>query len=165
MSRRHRRSHTVEGAGGGSEQWEYHIVEWFAEWYPRHHGIVAPLEERRELLNKFQGSKKLDPRLGHDVSWFSTNPRNGTVERVTLGSEDIVEAWNKAHDHPLRVAREQIARLVRLVARKRTSKPLIVVSGGTARNPGVKEQIKKACEAHNLPVLFTDEFKVSIQYE
>jgi len=57
----------------------------------------------------------------------------------------------------------QLSRLVTLVEGGRISKPLVVVSGGSARSPKARAGIQALCTQRNLDVLFTDKI-LSVNY-
>ncbi|KAK1757090.1 hypothetical protein QBC47DRAFT_378392 [Echria macrotheca] len=152
------------GAGGGSEQWEHHVNEWFMNaWY----GItntVAPPQYREDFLGRFRKQKGRKTELLQDIGVMYPLP-DGSPCRVTLTTEVITSAWVKALGRPLETARREIARFVSMVESGCVTSPLVVVSGGTARNPAVKSRMTTLCEQSGIPVVFTSDFADSIAYD
>lgn len=129
------------------------------------HFSAPPPERRKEVLSTFSKQKSRDKDMREEVTMVDVRPDDNTLWRITLTLENIEEAWQKGLSRPLETARCEITRLVTLVKRKQISKPLVVVSGGTARNPAVKSRMLDLCRESGVPVLFTDDFAVSITYE
>ncbi|KAK0746876.1 hypothetical protein B0T18DRAFT_466281 [Schizothecium vesticola] len=153
------------GAGGGSEQWEHHIDEWFKDtWYGMNHAW-PPSQHREDFLSRFRKQKCKRAELREDIIALYARPDDGATCRITLERKAIEDAWQKALSRPLKVARREVARLVSLVESGCVTSPLVVVSGGSARNPAVKSQMMTLCRQSGVHVVFTHDFDVSITYE
>jgi len=153
------------GAGGGSEQWEHHISEWFVDaWYGMDFSM-APPQHREDFLSRFRKQKGKKAELRVPISAIYARPDNGAPCRVTLGTEVIEANWRKALSRPLETAKREIARLVSMEKSGCVTTPVVVVSGGSARNPAVKSQMMALCKESGIPAVFTDDFDVSIAYE
>jgi hypothetical protein len=92
-------------------------------------------------------------------------PGDTRIWRATFTLEDINQAWEKGLNGPLRTARREISRLVDRLKQGLVSSPLVVVSGGTARNPAVKSSMLDLCNEKGIRLVFTDEFNVRIADE
>jgi hypothetical protein len=85
--------------------------------------------------------------------------------RLNMTLKGMEDAWKRGLRGPLRTAEREISRLVERMELGVVSRPLVVISGGTARNPAVKSRLVYLCEAKGVSVVFTDEFNVPIAYE
>jgi hypothetical protein len=103
--------------------------------------------------------------LRENITMTLTRPEDDAPWRGTLTREIIEDAWRKGLERPLDTARHEISRLVKMLEHERVSRPLVVVSGGTARNPAVKSRMMALCEEGGIPILFTDDFDIHITYE
>ena len=128
-------------------------------------GTCPPPEHREDFLSRFRRQSCKTAELRGDIIALYDRPYDGGICRITLERNDIEATWRKGLGRPLKVARREIARLVRLVERECVTAPLVVVSGGSARNPVVKSQMRKFCQQSGVPVVFTQDFDVSITYE
>jgi hypothetical protein len=128
-------------------------------------GSLAPPQYREKALSEFRVQKGREAELRKPITLNLTNPTDGFPCRLTMGLSAIEETWHKGLDRPLETVRRELARMVRMVERGLVTKPLVVVSGGTARNPAVKSRMLALCERSNVPVIFTDDFGMSIAYE
>ena len=150
------------GAGGGSEQWEHHIGQWVSDQYFRDNGFPAPPAELEQLLGVFRPQKARDAESRFEINIRLHKPDDIGVWRSTLTLNAIDQAWIEAIGEPLRTARCVISRLRKHVEQGVVSTPLVVVSGGTARNPAVKSYMTALCDTKRVPVVFTDDFDVTI---
>ncbi|KAK4235727.1 hypothetical protein C8A03DRAFT_36422 [Achaetomium macrosporum] len=153
------------GAGGGSEQWEHHVDEFVSDQYFQQTGVPPPPHERQHFLSEFQKQKGKQTDLRKAISVSFTLPDYAGTWRATLTLEDISQAWEKGLRGPLRTAKREISRLAEKMRQGMVSKPLVVVSGGTVRNPAVKSHMLALCNAKDIPVVFTDEFDVRITFD
>ncbi|KAK0612270.1 hypothetical protein B0T14DRAFT_440845, partial [Immersiella caudata] len=92
-------------------------------------------------------------------------PETGSTWRLSMKLEDIENTWHMALERPLETVRRELRCLARMVQSGYVTKPLVVVSGGTARNPAVKSRMAALCQKHNVPLAFTDDFYVGISYK
>ncbi len=150
------------GAGGGSEQWEHHIGQWVSDQYFREHGVPAPPAELEQLLGVFRPQKAWNTESRRAINIRLHKPDDFGVWRSTLTPEVMSQTWRESMNEPLRTARRVILRLRNQVEQGVVSNPLVVVSGGTARNPEVKSYMTTLCNTRGVPVVFTDDFDVTI---
>ncbi len=136
---------------------------WFSRVWRSENLTDPPADCCEELLLKFRRQKGWETDLRESIVLCFTRPPDGTPWRVTLTLETIEDAWRHGIDRPLRVAAREVARLVRVVDAERVSNPVVIVSGGTARNPAVKSRMEEICEQHGVPVVFTDDFLSILQ--
>ncbi|KAH6839516.1 hypothetical protein B0I37DRAFT_386622 [Chaetomium sp. MPI-CAGE-AT-0009] len=153
------------GAGGGSEQWEYHIVEWLSSRYSQDTNIPVPAYELEDFLTRFRGQKNKRAASRRPIITSFPLPDGSGSWRATMSVEEIEDAWKRGLSGPLRTAKREISRLVEKMKVGVVSRPLVVVSGGTARNPGVKSHIISLCQAKGVSMVFTDGFNVPIAYD
>lgn len=71
--------------------------------------------------------------------------------------EEITRAWEEGLSGPLRTARHTISHLLDNMEQRVVSRPLVIVTGGTARNHAVKSHMAALCREGGVPVVFTDE--------
>jgi hypothetical protein len=134
-------------------------------WYGMNDAF-APLEHREDFLSRFRKQKCVKEELRQPICAIYPQPGiDAPPCRITLGPEGIEIAWRRALERPLVVARREIARLVGMVESRCVTSPLVVVSGGSARNPAVKSRMAALCGQSGVPVVFTDDFDVRITYE
>jgi hypothetical protein len=150
------------GAGGGSEQWEHHIAQWFGDQYFQDARVPAPPYELEQFLVWFRPQKRRNRESQKAISISLPMPDDTGVWRATLTPEGMHQAWEQGLNGPLRTARRMISRLLDNVEQGMVSRPLVVVSGGTARNPDVKSYMTTLCRANRVPVVFTADFDVPI---
>ncbi|KAK3296446.1 uncharacterized protein B0H64DRAFT_398279 [Chaetomium fimeti] len=153
------------GAGGGSEQWEYHIVQWFSDRFSQDTKVPVPPNELEDFLTRFRSQKNKRAASRRPITTNFPMPNSIDTWRATLTVEEIEHAWKRGLRGPLRTAEREISRLVERTKLGVVSQPLVVVSGGTARNPAVKSRITSLCDAKGVSVVFTDEFNVRIAYD
>ncbi|KAK3899622.1 hypothetical protein C8A05DRAFT_17963 [Staphylotrichum tortipilum] len=153
---------TPFGAGGGSEQWEHHIGQWFSHQYFEDTGVPAPPDELELFLRRFRPQKGKRTESRKVIRIILSLPDDSGTWRSTLTMEEINRAWRKGLSGPLRTARRAISHLLHNMEQEVVSRPLVVVSGGTARNPAVKSYMAVLCHAEGVPVVFTDELDVRI---
>ncbi len=89
-------------------------------------------------------------------------PNDAGIWQATLTRDAIDQAWKKGISETLRTARYEILRLLKYAKQGLVSSPLVVVSGGTARNPAVKSYLTTLCDTAEVSVLFTNDFDVPI---
>jgi len=78
---------------------------------------------------------------------------------MTLARHEIVRAYKKGLRRPLEVFLEEVTRTNRFVKKSSLEGPcLVVISGGSARNPYTKMMIISICAYYGLQVKFTNEF-------
>jgi len=99
------------------------------------------------------------------VTLIFNRPTDGNPWRATLTLEDIEDAWQKGLKRPLKTAKREIPRLVNMLEEGHVRMPLVVVSGGTARNPAVKARMLALCQENGIPIVFTDDFNIRISDE
>lgn len=124
-----------------------------------------PPQAREDFLSRFRKQKCKRAELREDIIALYARPHDGTICRITLERKDIEATWRKALSRPLKVARQEIVRLVSLVESGCVTSPLVVVSGGSARNPDVKLRMKTLCRQSGVHVVFTHDFEASITHE
>jgi tRNA A37 threonylcarbamoyltransferase TsaD len=107
----------------------------------------------------------MEAALREKITVTFTRPEDDAPWRGTLTQDIIEDAWRKGLERPLETAKHEISRLVKMVRHERVSKPLVVVSGGTARNPAVKSRMKALCDESGVAILFTDDFAIRITNE
>jgi hypothetical protein len=107
----------------------------------------------------------MEAALREKITVTFTRPEDDAPWRGTLTQDIIEDAWRKGLERPLETAKHEISRLAKMVRHERVSKPLVVVSGGTARNPAVKSRMKALCDESGVAILFTDDFAIRITNE
>lgn len=152
------------GAAGGSDAWEHHISQWFFNQYLQDNGVPAPLSECESFLSRFRPQKRKEADSRKAISIKLPPPDDDGVWQATLTEGDINRAWEQGLSGPLRTAERELSRLVEKLNQGAVSNPLVVVSGGTARNPTVESFMRAQCSAKNIPVVFTDEFDFPITH-
>jgi hypothetical protein len=125
-------------------------------------GFCAPPSELEHFLLRFRPQKGRKTESRKAININLPMPDDTGVWRATLTTEIINQAWEQGLNGPLRTAELMISRLLENVAQGNVSQPLVVVSGGTARNPAVKSYMTTLCRANKVPVVFTDEFDVRV---
>src|SRR5690349_13090553 len=112
----------LAGAGGGSEQWEHHIGQWFSQQYFDDTGVHVPPDELEHFLRRFrpQKGKKTESRKVIRISL--PLPDDSSSWRSTLTVEEINRAWRKGLSGPLRTARRAISRLLDSLEQKVVSR-------------------------------------------
>jgi hypothetical protein len=153
------------GAGGGSEQWEHHIGKYFDAVWKSQHIPAPPAEHRKNLLSTFRKQKGREVERREALTMAGTHADDRSIWRITLTLDSIEDAWQKGLNRPLKTARREIELFARMVDSGVVTNPLVVVSGGTARNPAVKSRMLALCKENGVPVLFTDDFEQRITYE
>ncbi|EAQ88792.1 hypothetical protein CHGG_05411 [Chaetomium globosum CBS 148.51] len=110
-----------------------------------------------------QKSKRVASRrpIGMNVS----RPDGSGTWRLNMSLTDMEDAWRRGLHGPLRTAGREISRLVERMKLGIVERPLVVISGGTARNPAVKSRLLSLCEVKGLSTVFTDQFNVPIAYD
>lgn len=153
------------GAGGGLEQWEHHVKQWFSRIWLEQNCEFIPPDALDDLLSRFRKQKGREAAGRENITIMHCGRGNNSAWRCTLTLEDIEQAWRQGLERPLETARREIQRLVKMVRHERVSNPLVVVSGGTARNPAVRSRMTTLCDEVGIPIIFTDDFDVRITYE
>ncbi|KAK2011820.1 hypothetical protein LZ32DRAFT_606077 [Colletotrichum eremochloae] len=141
------------GAGGGSEQWSYHIGKKFANHFRFMKRRPITPEEWKVFIDQFDSCK---PRINPN----SSNGRLliGGWGDVTLNSDDIKKYFEQSHGNVLEKARKMIAK----VSKINGVTPYVIVSGGTAKHKTVQERLRIMCKDHDIDEpQFTNEWSIS----
>ncbi len=121
-----------------------------------------PPDELEHVLKEFRRQKRKNTAERTAITCRLDKPGDMGIWKSTLTLNAINQAWRKGNSEPLRTAERELSCLLESVEQKLVSKPLVVVSGGTARNPAVKSHMANLCFMRGLPVVFTDDFDVTI---
>lgn len=148
---RHRASDDVQGKGGGSELWSYYVCQHFADVFRQRTGRLPSPSESEDMLRSFHRNKdKLGPHR-------SNGPLSPDGHRdIKLREEDINDCFERGVREVLDEARRQIEVVSRMQGPD--LKPVVIVSGGTARHPCVKARLEDMCDASGIEsIIFVDE--------
>ncbi len=121
-----------------------------------------PPDELEHVLKQFRRQKTRNTAERTAITCRLDKPGDMGIWKSTLTLNAINQAWREGISEPLRTAERVISRLLRSVEQGVVSMPLVVVSGGTARNPAVKSHMTTLCFSRGLPVVFTDDFDVPL---
>ncbi|KAK1975630.1 hypothetical protein LZ30DRAFT_343634 [Colletotrichum cereale] len=140
------------GAGGGSEQWSYHVGEKFANLVSTLRRRRLTSEEWKMFTDQFNSCK---PRIGPSNS-------DGRLKiggwDMTLDSTFINNSFELAHRNVLEKAKDLIAEVSQL----RVATPYVIVSGGTAKHKTVQDRLRTICKDHGLhEPLFSNEWSIA----
>ncbi|KAF6835285.1 hypothetical protein CPLU01_04365 [Colletotrichum plurivorum] len=145
------RIHDAFGKGGGSELWSYYVCQHFANVFRQRTGRLPNPSESEDMLRSFNPNKD---RLGPHRSNGPLSP-DGHRD-IKLLEEDI----NDCFERGLREVLEEARRQIEVVSRMQGPdlKPMVIVSGGTARHSCVKARLKDMCNASGIErIIFVDE--------
>jgi hypothetical protein len=115
-------------------------------------------------LTRFRRQKGLKTENRREISLLLPVKNRQEPLNVNLSLEIMQESWEKGMIYPLQCVQEQLDRLAQMASLGHLSKPLVVVSGGTSRNPAVKSRLEALCAQRNLPVKFTQDLGIAIAY-
>ncbi|KAK8102335.1 hypothetical protein PG984_015481 [Apiospora sp. TS-2023a] len=150
---------TAKGAGGGSEQWEHSIVQTAVQMLEEDRGRRLTSSVKTKIFDDFNKNKRnLGPACTRKWYSFEGLDENRDPITVPFSPETIERHFNAAMKGPLDLARERIEELrgVKVIT------PRVVVSGGTSRHEGLKEQLRQMCRENQIaPPLFTDEWNMN----
>ncbi|KAK8109655.1 hypothetical protein PG999_007792 [Apiospora kogelbergensis] len=140
-----------------SEQWEHNIAEVAVRILEQERGRRLCVKGKRQIYDDFNKQKRCTgPSYGGKPCWLEGVDENRQALSVCIKSQMIEEQFDAAMKLPLQLARERIEELAAI---KDTSKPRVVVSGGTAKHAGLKDKLRQMCEENNIePPLFTDQW-------
>lgn len=149
------------GAGGGSEQWEYSIVQTAVQMLQEDRGRRLTSSVKRKIFDDFNNSKRnLGPACTRKWYTFEGLDENRDAITVPFSPDTIERHFNAAMKRPLDLARERIEELKRV----KDITPRVVVSGGTSRHEGLKDKLRRMCRENQIaPPLFTDEWNMNYE--
>ena len=127
--------------------------------------IPIPPHELDGILMVFRGQKSKRAASRRPIGMNVSRPDGSGTWRLNMSLTDMEDAWRRGLRGPLRTAGREISRLVERMKLGIVERPLVVISGGTARNPAVKSCLLSLCEVKGLSTVFTDQFNVPIAYE
>lgn len=139
---------------------------WFStQWYDQTQTPAPPMY-LEEFLSKFRPQKEHESDSRKAITMICAQPDDSSCFLLTLDRETMHHTWRKGIERPLTVAAREMARLAEMAKTDsdRVPKPVVVVSGGTARSPAVKSYMKDLEKEHKIPVVFTDNL-VGLSYE
>ncbi|KAK7972624.1 hypothetical protein PG988_006758 [Apiospora saccharicola] len=150
---------TAKGAGGGSEQWEYSIVQTAVQMLEEDRGRRLTSSVKTKIFDDFNKNKRnLGPACTRKWYIFEGLDENRDAITVPFSPETIERHFNAAMKGPLDLARERIEELRGV----KDITPRVVVSGGTSRHEGLKEKLRQMCRENDIaPPLFTDEWNMN----
>ncbi|KZL72383.1 hypothetical protein CT0861_03491 [Colletotrichum tofieldiae] len=139
-------------AGGGSEQWSYHVGEQFAKIFSLMRGRSMTSEEWKTFTDQFDNCK---PSLGPGTC-------DGRLKvggwDMTLPSAYIDDCFERSHTHVFQKANEYI----KLVSEIHGATPYVIVSGGTAKHKTVQSRLRNMCKEHGIKEpLFSNEWSIT----
>ncbi|OHE94800.1 hypothetical protein CORC01_09907 [Colletotrichum orchidophilum] len=139
------------GAGGGSEQWSYHVGEHFVKlWHRQKKRKPSPQEVNRFMGHFNQLKASLGP--GGDYDRLDTS-----IVGLELDPADINECFEISHKNGMEEAKRQI----KTVSIIENAEPFVIVSGGTAEHRVVRDRLRSFCDSCNLPAPgFTGEWSL-----
>ncbi|KAI1859979.1 hypothetical protein JX265_009180 [Neoarthrinium moseri] len=153
-----------DGAGGGSELWEYLVVKMSLDYLWSEYGLKISAPIRQKLLDTFNvekgGCGPEFPGQGFDCC---VKDQDGTMRNVTLDEPLVTACFDEAMKFPLALATSRIEAATELLASqtkdnssanmegpRSVRKPRIILAGGTARHDGLRTRIKAICQRNNL---------------
>ncbi|KAJ1325671.1 hypothetical protein MN608_08865 [Microdochium nivale] len=136
-----------KGEGGGSEHWEYYMIEACkAIWRQGGHKLALNADDLRQISDRINSEKQyaIGPSYNKDlrISFQKEDDKSYTIK---LSHETIKACFDKAFQRPLNAAQKQIEHM------ETEGGGLVVVSGGSSRHRDVRESIKELCKTIGLP--------------
>ncbi|KAK2049971.1 hypothetical protein LZ31DRAFT_627269 [Colletotrichum somersetense] len=140
------------GAGGGSEEWSYHVGGEFARRFRQQRRRSMRPEEWKAFTDQFDSCK----------SRINPNNSNGRLNMagwdITLDSAFISRSFELSHQNVLEKAKEYI----KIVSQIRGVTPYVIVSGGTANHKTVQDRLQSMCKDHGIgEPSFTNKWSIS----
>ncbi|RYP33739.1 hypothetical protein DL767_004606 [Monosporascus sp. MG133] len=132
------------GAGGGSELWEYNVLQKAIEFVEIHQGRPGAMSNKhkqrlRDDFDREKGRQALEESKGFR---FEAEGLDGKLLTITLGAEIVTSCFNEALKRPLEKVEEQLQHLAAMGEKE----PHVVVTGGTARHRGLRARLIELCE-------------------
>ncbi|KAH9896363.1 hypothetical protein F4778DRAFT_783636 [Xylariomycetidae sp. FL2044] len=149
-----------EGAGGGSEHWEYLVGKEAERMLETIRGQRISAQTKQSILDQFNRDKvELGPGCGQ--SFYFRLWEDGKPTLLEVSSERVQTLFGEALRRPLNLAEQKIAQ----VAKMPSIKARVVVSGGSARHEALQNRLKDICKANGVqPPVFTDALS-SLNYD
>ncbi|KAI0123474.1 hypothetical protein BJ170DRAFT_109899 [Xylariales sp. AK1849] len=167
-----------DGAGGGSELWEYLAAERSLEFAQHVYDLAPSALIRQNVLDSFNGAKGgCGPGFPGEDFDCTVKDQYGRRCNIFLDEADITACFNEAMKLPLDLAAARIEEVTRLLTSQKQApstattrgpkpvgKPRVILAGGTARHEGLRRKVEAVCQKNNIsdPVL-TD--NIMIQYD
>ncbi|RYP64029.1 hypothetical protein DL769_006809 [Monosporascus sp. CRB-8-3] len=155
------------GAGGGSELWEYNVLQKAIEFIEVELGRPGAIsnEHKQRLRDDFDREKGRHALEESKSFRFEAAGLDGKLLEICLGPEPITSCFDDALERPLGKVEEQLQQL----AAMGVEKPQVVVTGGTARHRGLRARLIELCNEkyHTHPPVWeedleADEYTVKI---
>ncbi|RYP07767.1 hypothetical protein DL764_002314 [Monosporascus ibericus] len=147
------------GAGGGSELWEYNVLEKATEFIEKHQRRPGAMsnEHKQRLRDNFDREKGLHALEESKKFRFEAEGLDGKLLTITLGPEMVTSCFNEALKRPLEKVEEQLQQL----AEMGVEKPQVVVTGGTARHRGLRARLIELCSEkyHTHPPVWEEDLE------
>ncbi|RYO94230.1 hypothetical protein DL766_002260 [Monosporascus sp. MC13-8B] len=132
------------GAGGGSELWEYNVLQKAIEFIETQQGRPRAMsnKHKQRLRDDFDRDKARQA-LGESQSFqFDATGLDGKPLDISLGPEIVTSCFNEALKRPLEKVEEQLQQLAAMGVKE----PRVIVTGGTARHTGLRARLAQLCE-------------------
>ncbi|KAH6656599.1 hypothetical protein BKA67DRAFT_654926 [Truncatella angustata] len=149
-----------DGAGGGSELWEYLVTDLILKYVQRVDGLAPSAQMRQKLLDSFNIAKDgCGPEFPGEGFDCVVKDQHDQPYNVALNEANIADCFNEAMALPLALASDRIEGLTRLLASQKTvhsspttqvGKPRVILAGGTARHEGIRRRIEDICQRNSL---------------
>ncbi|RYP46636.1 hypothetical protein DL768_007181 [Monosporascus sp. mg162] len=132
------------GASGGSELWEYNVLQKAIEFIEIHQGRRGAMsnKHKQRLRDDFDREK-----AGHALEeskgfrFEAVGGLDGKQLEIALGPEIVTSCFNEALKRPLEKVEEQLQQLTAMGVKE----PHVIVTGGTARHRGLRARLIELC--------------------
>ncbi|KAK4206363.1 hypothetical protein QBC37DRAFT_381169 [Rhypophila decipiens] len=138
---------SCHSAGGGGERWEWEVAELYNKLYlesnrdkPGFNPDGLTLAEKQTIRDAFCVAKRtMNCHTGDNVK--ATSLEMDATLRATITKDDMIKTFNNAFQFPKKVAAEAIKKL----AENKNPNKHVILCGGSAKNPGVRDMITELC--------------------
>ncbi|RYP74988.1 hypothetical protein DL771_002636 [Monosporascus sp. 5C6A] len=150
----------VVGAGGGSELWEYNVLQKAVEFIEGQQGRPGAMSNKhKQRLRDDFDCEKGHQAFGESKGFqFEAAGLDGKQLVINLGSDTVTSCFNEALKRPLEKVEEQLQQLASMGEKK----PQVVITGGTARHRGLRARLIELCEEkyHTHPPIWEEELEM-----
>ncbi|RYP61076.1 hypothetical protein DL770_009860 [Monosporascus sp. CRB-9-2] len=131
------------GAGGGSELWEYNVLQKAVEFVEEHQGRPGAMsnKHKQRFRDDFDREKGRQALKESKSFRFEAMGLDGKPLEITLGPEVVTPCFHEALKRPLEKVEEQLQQLAAMGVKE----PHVVVTGGTARHIGLRARLIELC--------------------
>ncbi|RYP18208.1 hypothetical protein DL765_004065 [Monosporascus sp. GIB2] len=150
---------TPVGAGGGSELWEYNVLQKAIDVIETQQGRLRAMSNKhkqrlRDDFDREKGHQALEESTSFQ---FEARGLDGKLLEIALGPDRITSCFNEALKRPLEKVEEQLQQLAAMGEKE----PRVIVTGGTARHRGLRARLVELCEKYRtLPPVWEEDLEV-----